>query len=242
MNFNFKQGKELAHEQDILIEIYKRGESITNNTLDALKNNVWVAAAEKVAPNNLVIRQYCLIDLFTKAPKHNFKIFKMLSTLSYNSGLNNIIYGEGYSYYVYTLNILNAWLNKFDDPMISNLISRMDRGFISTSYKRGHLWYPAPFGDLSDHPLDLGLQQDHEVKFAVASNIKMNVSSCGDVAYLVKGRPLGLNTHIQLNDSFISIINGIPEGFKFYQGYDKKYKNKLEEFKDTFNIKRIKSI
>lgn len=241
MNFNFRQGTELAIEQDRLIALYKTGEKISKKELDSLKNNLWVASALTLAPNNLVIRQYCLIDLFTGTPTHCFKIYSLLTSLCFDNGLKNLVFMEGYSYFRYTMMILGLWMEKFQDLMIKFVVEKIEKGFINTSYKRGDLWYPAPVGDLRDEPLAGYLQVDHSISTIHTSRLSMIINN-NIPTYYIKGSPKGFNTHLPLNDSSVMIIDGIPKDFKFYEGYDKKYKNKFEEFKDTFNIKRIKSI
>lgn len=241
MNFNFRQGTQLAIEQDKLIEDYKNGKFPSKEVIEGLKNNVWVMTAEQLAPCNLVIRQYCLIDIFTKKPEHSYKIYNLLVKLSNTDVKNGIVFMEGYSYYNYTLNALNLWLSVFKDGLISYLISRIDKGFIDTSYKRGDLWYPAPVGDLRDVPLEAHLQVEHTPAYWHGSNLIMNINE-GRIHYTIKANPIGFNTHLAVDDQFVPIVGGVPLGFTFYEGYDKKYKNKIEEYKDTFNWKRIKSI
>lgn len=241
MNFNFRQGTQLAIEQDFLINAYKNSVKIEDKVIDGLKKNVWVAAAERLAPCNLVIRQYCLIDLYTKKPDHRYKIYNLLNKLSCTSVKNGVIFMEGYSYYNYTLDALYLWMDAFKDDLIGITIKRIDKGFVDTSYNRDGVWYPAPVGDLREGPLAAHLQVDHVPNFWHGSNLIMNVNE-GRIHYTIKANPIGFNTHLPVDDQFVPIVGGVPLGFKFYEGYDKKYKNKIEEYKDTFNLKRIRSI
>ena len=51
-----------------------------------------------------------------------------------------------------------------------------------------------------------------------------------------------MNTHIPKDNYTVKVVNGIPEGFIFYTGYNNKYKNKAEEIKDLMDPKRLKTI
>lgn len=241
-NFNFRQGTQLAIEQDFLINAYKNGVAIDKKVIDGLEKNVWVMSAKRLAPCNLVIRQYCLIDLYNKKPAHSFQIYQVLVKLSCTNVKNGIIFMEGYSYYNYTLDALNLWLEAFPrEVLIKDHIRRIDKGFVDTSYNRDGVWFPAPVGDLREGPLAGHLQIDHEPVYWHGSNLIMNINE-GRVHYTIKANPIGFNTHLAVDDQFVPIVGGVPLGFTFYEGYDKKYKNKIEEYKDTFNWKRIKSI
>ncbi|MBE3085373.1 MAG: hypothetical protein IMZ64_04035 [Bacteroidetes bacterium] len=206
-----------------------------------MEQNLWVAAASRLAPGNLVVRQWALIDLLKGEPNNRDRIYNMMNILSYKQPGILRIFGEGYSYFNYTMDIVGEWVEKFNVIMVKNLVNMIEQGFISTSYIRKGVWYPAPFGDLRDIPLNPDLQISHDITNRVLSNVCCN--SCeGRLWYTITGKPIGLNTHISKNDSIVSIKNGIPTTFKFYEGYDKKYKNSWEEFKDTFDLKRILSI
>jgi hypothetical protein len=236
---NFKFGTQLAVQQDILIDNYKKGVIPDRATIQEMESNAWVALAAKIAPNNLVIRQYCLIDLFKKEPGHQLEIRRLLNLLSYK-GLSNgpIILAEGYSYWKYIKNILNEWQKSFN--AVGDIIDRIDQGFLKTSYKRGDVWYPAPFGDLRDEPLEDSLQQDHKIEATIIGIVRVETSE--PLRYIFEGRPIGFNLHVPKNVSIVTIVNGIPQPFKFYEGYNKKYRNSFEEILDTIDPKRMASI
>jgi len=147
---------------------------------------------------------------------------------------------EGYSYWEYTLDILSEYNLKFNNISINDYITRINNGFIVTSYKRNNLWYPAPFGDLRDEPLKI--QKDHIIKNTNISNISLKTDDSGNIYYNIKAMPIGLNTHIPNSDYKTFICFGIPRPFKFYTGYDNKYDNKIKEVLDVTDIKRITSI
>ncbi len=245
--FNFKNGTALAIQQDQYIKLYKTGGKLTSSQISDMEQNVWVATAAKMAPSNLVIRQYALIDLFKGTANHRDKIFKQMDILSYKLPGEDRIWAEGYSYYVYTMDAVDLWISKFDFSYdltaIKNIINWVRNGFVATSYLRVNKWYPAPFGDLRDIPLAQDLQYMHPPKTKRISNVVINyLGDQGKFWYSIDGKPIGLNTHIPKDSYTIEIVDGIPQNFKFYVGYDKKYKNSWEEYLDTYNIKRVRSI
>ena len=120
----------------------------------------------------------------------------------------------------------------------------LDAGFIKTAYKRNDKWYPAPFGDLKDLPLTEDLQTvcDSLIDSAAAGIIKMKKENKILISYIIQAKPIGMNFHIPKRDTVIKIFDGIPVNFKFYGGYEKKYKNKEEETFDLLDSLRIKTI
>lgn len=235
-NFNFGDTTNLAIMQDKLIEEYKNGlRQITAEQMFSLENNPWIAMANKLAPNNLVIRQYCLIDLFRGRPEKINTISKLLKILSYNSK----IWAEGYTYWLYTRMALDLWMEAFKDTTIKTYIDGINLGFLRTSYFRAKKWYPALFGDLREGPIED--QTNHVPIPAVIGPVSFQVRN-NSYVYVIKAIPIGLNTHIPKDDYAVTVEDKTSIDFKFYQGYDKKYKNKAEEWADTLSIKRIKSI
>jgi hypothetical protein len=263
--FNFKNGKYLAIQQDQYLKKYLSGEKLSLKEMSDIEQNLWVAVASKLAPSNLIIRQYALIDLFKNEPKHKKQILRLLETLTYRKknkyklsshpeGCDDLtckrnyfkheLYAEGYSYFCYTMDILKLWIGKFEfkSGEISKNVDQIYQGFFATSYYRNNILYPAPFGDLRDSSLNSDFQLPHKLKSAVSAILNFNVDCSDNVWYLIRGKPIGFNTHIPKNDYFVRIVDGIPLNFKFYEGYEKKYKNKFEEFRDTFSFKRLISL
>lgn len=242
--FSFDTGHALADKQDQLIHQYKNNDTILVQEADELEKNLWVKTACDIAPSNLVIRQYCLIDLIRDAPLHYQEILQQVRSLSYNGQ----IWAEGYSYWEYTYRVLDVWVNNFGEHGfffdLIDLIENINRGFVLTSYKKGDLFYPAPFGDLRNEPLSDDLQkkciQYGEPTSVTHSIITLNRDS-NVVHYSIKGKPVGLNTHVPKYTFYVEIKNG-ESNFPFYTGYDNKYKNKKEEMLDTFDTRRVKSL
>lgn len=233
IDHNFRNGTTLARAQDSLMALYIKGDTIESQTIDSLENNLWVKASIKLCPSNLTIRQWCLIDLFKKDPHHAFQIKKMVRLLSQGGNL----WLEGYSYWKYTNTFILEWLNAFEDAEIRNLVRSIDHSFEITSYKRGILSYPAPFGDLRNEALKSYPEYITDGEVGLIKIFRDNVTTI----YKIYGKPVGLNTHIPIDTTIIKIVGGTPVGFKFYQGYDKKYKNQEEELLDIFNPLRVKS-
>jgi hypothetical protein len=247
---NFKSGTALARQQDLCLARINFGMSQPINELKNMEDNLWVATAFKLAPSNLVIRHYCIIDIIKNSCDHFDEIFEMVLKLSYDERFSSVdrIWAEGYSYYEYTLNALNIWIKTFEKKISANIIKLLlvciDNGFVNTAYQRDGVWYPAPFGDLSDEPLRKDLQRGVNHGNTKISSDKFNLF-CGknitSFNYVIKACPIGMNTHVPKDSYNVNIVEGIPVGFKFYEGYNKKYKNKFDELLDIFNLKRILS-
>lgn len=245
--FNFKNGTALAVQQDSYLAKYKAGEKLSPKEISDMEQNLWVALASKLAPGNLVLRQWALIDLFRGSAWHREAIQKMMDTLTYKERGPYKIWAEGYSYFNYTLDVINPWLERhqehYDMSGIKDIIEKTEQGFIATAYVRDGVFYPAPFGDLRDTPLNQDLQLPHEIKTVVVSNVIFNYAESDDVAwYSIGGKPVGLNTHINKNPYIATIIKGTPLNFEFYEGYDKKYLDLWEELRDTLALDRILTI
>lgn len=244
-NFNFQNSGQLADFQTKLLQDYIEGKLITDESIQKLERNAWVKAASEIAPGNLVIRQYCLIDILKNNLCHAKNIYRLLNRLSYGGQ----IWAEGYSYWIYTLDLLQPWVIKFNGVIIQDIIemiTQIHRGFLNTAYYRNGVLFPAPFGDVRDHPLvnqPLIKPVIDDCTVSIVTRVKLsNVDpKNSDVVYKIKGKPIGLNHHIQKDDSRTLILSGKPD-FKFYEGIDKKYNSKEDELKDLFDIRRITSI
>jgi len=237
IRLNFRNGTELAKAQDSLFDVYRKNEHISKNTVDSLAKNIWVQAASKLAPGNLVIRQWCLIDLFKDTCLHKRPIKSSIKYLTYDEDSVSL-WAEGYSYWLYTKSFLQEWSDVFAIEGIKKKISQIDRGFLRTSYKRDGNWYPAPLGDLRDEPLEESLQYDHLCQ----SRLGILRFDCNTKTYKILGDPIGLNPHIPADTFEVKIIMGYPKNFDFYKGYDKKYKSKKEEWADILKPNRINSL
>ena len=239
---NFCNGTNLAVLQDKLIDNYNKGLYPEDKTVKDLEQNLWVDIAAKYAPNNLVIRNYCLVDVFTQMPKHKDVIVKLLDQLSYKNYRPCVgarVFAEGYSYFNYTRAALDLWQNKFDNEEVYEIIGLIETGFVKTSYKRRDLWYPAPLGDLKDEPLKN--QVEHDIVSCTVGPVSMFMIN-DYLRYSIYARPVGLNTHIDKSDIFYNVVDGKPMGFIFYKGYKKKYYDVWAEWYDIFCMKRLLSL
>jgi hypothetical protein len=229
---NFESGTSLAEFQDRLFKQWVGGDhAICDVDNQRLNGNLWVAVAKKLGPNNLAIRHRCLQDLFNGNKKSLNDILDMYKILS--PGL----WAEGYSYWLYTKPFLLEW-GKLYYICMDDFVKMMDQRFLKTAYMGpDRLLYPAPFGDLRKEPLELNLQGGRPDESASFKPAMKNGSM-----YMISSYPLGGNTHVPIKDEVIKIVNGVPEGFKFYEGYDKKYPNKLAAFLDVIKPIRIFSM
>jgi hypothetical protein len=235
----------LAQFQESCQQKFMNGESITPEETAKLTGCMWVKLATVLSPSNLVIRQWSLIDMFSGSPDHASRLRKMLDMLSYKGNKSGTrIWAEGYYYFWYAMCILQLWVIKFEDKVdltkIKSIIDEVRKGLTMTGYYRNRVMYGAPYGDARDVPLDVVAEVERKDTVKI-SNVSMTTN--GEIiTYQIEGKPVGLNLHIPKEDSTVNIVGGVPMGFKFYEGWDKKYKNQWEEICDLLNWKRLISL
>lgn len=249
---NFDSGSKLADFQEACYNKLLNKQTLSSKEIDQLKGNQWVNLAKTLAPSNLVIRHFCLLDIIENSTKHLREIIEQIKKLTYDENKEEkLLWAEGYSYWLYTKKFLKLY-NKFP---ILHIIDMIDLGFQKTSYIRGNILYPAPFGDLRDIPLEEHLQSYinyngviNYYRMKVVTPVLRIIDKDGTVQYFIKGIPVSLNAHIQKKDTLIEIKDGIPVNFKFYHdegnrsAYQVKYPNKIKEFTDVLDPKRILSL
>jgi hypothetical protein len=228
---NFEHGSSLANFQDELFAQYNSGAKTSQADMRRLESNRWIILAYFLAPNNMVVRQYCLIDLINNNPKNEKKIMNLAKKIGPDS-----VWLEGYSYWLYTKPFLEKYDEKFGTAEIKKFIEDINSSFVKTAYLRGDKLYPAPYGDLRDVPLEDSLQ--HRTPSIEAS---IGIITKNDNIYSIKAAPLGFNMHTQEKGAEIKIADGRPENFVFYEGYDRKYKNSFLELLDMLDAKRFLS-
>lgn len=247
--FNFQNSTELARHQTETFLYLTNGRPIHETTLRALQNNLWVASAEHLAPGNLVIRQFCLIDLITGRPDHAKRIARQVQCLSYGEPEDRI-WAEGYSYWLYTKQMLSPWVVKFRElnrgRIVEDMAREIDDGFVNTAYSRNSVWYPAPFGDVSDRPLAEDIQSArfdyyYETKDNAAI-VTVDRKDTSEIVYFIKGRSIGMNIHTPKYEHTVRVINGIPVGFEYYTGISNKYNTKEDEAVDLLDSLRVETI
>ncbi|MDD4902319.1 MAG: hypothetical protein PHE24_04225 [Patescibacteria group bacterium] len=229
LGVNFEHGSSLADFQDELFAKYNSGAAITPADIHRLESNRWISLAYFLAPNNMVVRQYCLIDLITNNPKNEKKIMSLADKIG-----SDHVWLEGYSYWLYTKPFLEKYQERFEAAEIKTFIKEIDSNFVKTAYLRGDKLYPAPFGDLRDVPLEDSLQNG-----TLSAEISIGIITKNNDVYYIKAAPLGFNMHTSEKDAEIKIANGWPENFAFYEGYDKKYKNFFLELLDMIDGRRL---
>jgi hypothetical protein len=241
---SFIYGSELANLQDAVFRKYKESPSTSwsEYTIDRISNNKWIKIATRFGPNNLVIRNHCLVDLLCKNQSHRDEILKLCHTLA-PSGL----WLEGYSYWIYTEPFLKAYeISSYTSPATSIFLkdfrTRVDKAFIQTAYNNSGVLYPAPFGDLRNISLATHLQTNTTPDAAQKHPVMKQLPR-----YYITPKPLGFNLHTNTKESVYVIDSGIPkkpggEPFLWYKGYDKKYPTKMSEIRAMINFKRILSI
>jgi hypothetical protein len=151
---NFEYGTSLAEFQDRKFQDYLKGLSLSKKDKARLTGNLWVKTAYKAAPNNLVIRHYVLIDLFSGANSNYLNIRWLLDTLTgSNSTGKNALYLEGYSYWQYVRPFLLEYNKKFYH-VFKEFVEITDALFSQTAYELNGVIYPAPYGDVRHAPLE----------------------------------------------------------------------------------------
>ena len=242
--FVYTNTDSLAVEQDSLIKMYGRGQTVSKDTIRALRINWWVLCSEKTAPNNLVIRQFCLIDLFSGKDRYGYRIQRLVDVISGGPSPGRS-WAEGYSYWKYSKEAIIPWLQKFPGSPaagpISVMVRQIDSTFAATSYLRDGHRRPAPFGDLWDIPLDSAAQDVDMADSASCRNMTVR-KHFGFRVYYISPMPLGFNGHCEDAASTRTIENGIPLNFKYYQGYHEKYHTEKAEWIDLLNPIRIFTI
>lgn len=274
--FNFMWGTKLAKFQEDIASFYQtfyttsfEKEFWALKIKNILSRNLAIFLLKWCCPNNLIIRQWCLIDLFKNKPSHANKIFKMILRLS----LEGLVWQEGVYYWWYTCQILDKWLEKFGDERIAYFRKELMDNFIKLSYCREDGRFCAiPFGDINNDTdakmFPNGrpeLQIEHEVKSIKIGNIdlrfdeELNIDQGLKELYWIQARPVGFNTHIPCKNSLVFIDKNYEPWigekkkledatpFKFYKWYGNKYYKNGKyffwlEFKDTFYWRRILSL
>lgn len=241
---SFIYGTKLATLQDDLFKAYKDNprQPWDQNTIDKLAKNKWIKLSVKLGPNNLTVRNYCLVDLLQKKEEHITEILKLCRILA-----PAYLWLEGYSYWLYTEPFLAAYessgyLSSATTRALKIFRNRVNAAFGETAYTRLGTLYPAPFGDLRNVPLAYRLQT-HKIP----ENSKKHPVLKQLPTYHIEPKPLGFNLHTDTKKSIYTIDSGVPltpskKPFKWYQGYDKKYPNKISELKAMLSFKRILSI
>jgi len=233
---NFEHGLSLAKFQDLLLDKFKKEKKITEEEKHRLNSNVGIFFAKSLAPSYLVIRHYCLIDLIDNDSKHQNILIRLIHILGEGLWL------EGYSYWLYTKEFLEIYGKKLKIGYIIKFIEDLDGRFKSTSYKCiDGKYYPALYGDLEFISLEDHLQEIDDNKYSriwpVSKQVKKNI-----VSYSIKATPLKFNIHVPKRSSKHYIEDGIVKSkFKWYQGYEKKYRTKIGKWFDILDPRRILS-
>lgn len=243
--FVYENDGALAQHQDSLLAQYQRGDSLPKRDIRTLKINWWVKTAYKLAPGNLVIRQYCIIDVYENEASHKEEIQRLVNILSGESG-GYRSWAEGYSYWLYTKAALNPWLDKFKDDSLLNMRKAIDLGFAITAWRQWGQWKPAPFGDLYDVPLDsmgqkLAYDSCMQYERIYVKNITRSVID-GYITYDIDPMPVGLNGHCEKSRGSYKIDDNKPQGFKYYTGYQEKFESRKAEWTDLLDPRRIFTI
>jgi hypothetical protein len=187
-----------------------------------------VRIAALLAPSNLIVRHYCLLDLLSNSPEHFKKIMNQCVRLMCAEAEGHLLWSEGYSYWGYTRGIIDLFLNRFKPSEFLLFCAAVDGSFNEVSYLREGKPYPVPLGDLWDSPMYDIFRMSTVVP---RSTIHVHSRACGfnlhtdcvDVTYAFDFPPEpGYNKGIPYDKT-----TGMP--FVFYEGYEKKFPTKRKE-------------
>lgn len=246
---NFQHGTDLANYQDALFKEISNGATISTSVLKQLTTNKWISLSTYLAPSNLTVRQYCLIDIVCH---HFFNINNILSNLSnlvyFSKNLKYLLWVEGYSYWLYTKPFLEMYLEKVKLPdeifqKLTSFMNDVDLGFSVTAYKKNDGIYPVTFGDLRYIKL---VNQTDLIKDEISIGPILKHGSM----YYINKQPVGFNLHTNNSEFIVDIhndkayvINSDKEiEYKFYESYEKKYPTFLSELNEMITCRRVLSI
>lgn len=227
---NFEWDGALASRQDRVATALTSDKEPSADDWAALKGNWIVPIAALLAPSNLTVRHYCLLDLLSDKPEHIKRIMSQCNRLMCATADSFILWSEGYSYWEYTRPILDLFAKRFHPTFMTPFMTAVDINFEKTAYVRDGKLYPVQLGDLWDSPMyDIfkpGIVVPRET-------IHVHSRACGfnlhtdrvDVTYAFDSPPEpGFNKGIPYDKA-----TGFP--FVFYEGYEKKYPTKWKEIK-----------
>jgi len=226
---SFLHGTKLAKFQDNVIFNLKNNVILSPNQIKELSaHNVWVNFSYKKSPTNLALRHFIIKYIVFGDEEYKTKLFYTFNKLTVSTmkcSNINLLWAEGYSYFQYCLEALNL-LNL---PYINNRTSIIQRTFNKIALHKDHQCYVVPFGDcrkvLSEYQVNIQKSFRHRlIDIFVYDEY---------IEYTLKKYRLGGNTHTQKHNETITISIKDPEvEYEFYEGYEKKYKNWFEEWKD----------
>jgi hypothetical protein len=231
-------GTQCAILQDTLHKKYMENERPNSEDLKNLNKNLWIALGHHLAPSNLVIRNYCLQDLYSGKAQHTSEIQKLFYKLARGKD-GKLLWAEGYSYWLYTKILLKLCISKFYWTELDSDIDKMEKNFLDTGYLRGGVLYPAPYGDLRDIPLEPHLQGTTPEDYASAAHVTR-----GRDIYNISPRPMRMNVHTPKKPLCLYVKNGrvyhgeSNEPYRYYIGWDNKYQSKWQEILDYIDPRR----
>jgi hypothetical protein len=239
---NIMSGTKLAVFQDKLIakllEQKNTGGKLDISSKDIKQlneTNLWVKAANKLAPNNLGLRHLILQDLICN--KKNIEgVQSLLKKLVVTNNSNISLWAEGYSYWLYVKDVLKLYAAKY--TQLETIVSEIDLGFAVFSFEVDGKFYPPFYGDCRFVQLDKdGVYFIMSIKYVIRKMISHPLVTKNKDVYVFHEYNLGGNTHTQKEEEMLYTGNEEFKSKKFYEGYDKKYSSKTEEFTDV--LKRI---
>jgi hypothetical protein len=215
-------------------------------------SKLWLWLSARIAPCNMVIRHFVILDLIAGKPEHARHIYRQMLLLSING---TAVWQESYMYWaVDTMDFLKVWMDKFFNKPHNHrhtcylckiwlLKGDINTNFSKTAYSDGR---PCPIGDQPNkaYPeLKEGALTDVPI-----GNITMRWGhkNNGDFeyTYLIDACPVGFNTHCNAKFYSVTVCNGVVNGFQWYDcengaGDSNKYPGRFDKLKDMLQPCRI---
>lgn len=243
----FIYGTKLAELQDRLFQKLCKGEVVSQEDIDNVNKNVWVSISYRIAPSNLVIRNQILSILLSNSDEYKSKKITRLNKALWLLFGKDILWQEGYSYWLYTKPFIERYAKSLEDIYLDStsiryLISTCDENFCRAGYTRQGVLYPPPFGDLRDQPIEECFQDRYPMKSYRAFPVEKS-----NRLYNIQSFPLGLNLHtshtplLRYNDNGVPLEVSTGKPIKWYEGYPSKYPHFYSELLDMLKLSRLKS-
>jgi len=237
----FKYGVDLADWQEEMIRKWNEDSYTAEDIAEVIasQKNLYITVGRYIAPSNLIIRQYCIEDLYLHTPKHLKEISHLYEILS--DYPQSDIWLENYSYWRYMREALDSYIEYFSKwdkvPEVINGIGYLGysrfqtyAAFLRASYKnaKGDKCYPAPYGDLRfveiENEFNLFKSTFYpQHNYSIQPSFLEIHDLLHSIKYVVKPIPRGLNSHVPHSKRHIvDVIYNADEtsftvqNFKFY--------------------------
>jgi len=244
MTLNMLWDGKLYEVQARVLEQMEKGEPVSLGDAKILRGNIVAHIADFFAPSNLIVGTFCLTDLLTG---RNFleRVIERLCMRCcgvYGSPAplwwKEKFWLEGYGYWCYAKRFLRLYWNRFNVGWMKDFIAGIEDNFLTTSYRRNdYRYYPAPFGDIYDLPLE-----SNESVYMLKGVGSVHREGIEPVIYNIELDPAGFNLHTSRVRKVYTVTKGNVAGFAYYTGYKNKYPTVWSQIRAMFQWSRFVSL